>query len=1264
MTIISKDHFETWANTTSSKSELPHLISRLVRATTGQDSKVNIPWGSATYIGGWDGIVACEQETNYIPKGESLWEFGTNKDCKAKANDDYQKRKENPLGFDPSSSTFIFVTPRVWSKKDEWAAEKKAENYWKDVRAYDAIDLTQWLDIAPAVSRWFASQEGVNAYPFDGVITGDQFWEEWSTIPSGLKLLPTCITSGRGAEVTKIHSALKGKPAITSVKAATRSEALAFVVASALTLEEDDLEYFLSRTLIIDTEASFRGITQNAHLPLNIICRFDSSLPLNKAIESGHRIFIPLSPEDSEQKDVITLPIISRQGQIDSLQESGLSYEQATAYSKEAGRDITILRKLLGCPNDRTKLYQDDDLRELIPALLLGRWNETYAGDIELLEKLSGQKYDDCLVVLHKWRHREGSPLIKIGKTWRLTSPFDLWTTLSSRLLQRDFENLREYFLEVFQDDNPTLEAESLENPWDTYTQRRKYSGSIREGLAQTLILTAISKEKSLSDLKDPQEWVTQIVEKLLYNASGELWCSITHELPLIAEASPKGFLSALRRSLSSEPPKVMQMFSEEAGFWGKTSHHAGLLWALEGLAWLPQHLAQASLILLQLAKRDPGGQLANRPINSLVEIFKAWHPQTIASYNERIKVLKHLASVDKDTAWKLLVKLLPNPFESAMGTHRLRWRMFEEISELEVTDQEVWDTHTAVLELLLELFDGDEGKFTDLMEALPKLSTTDRNRLLNWSYDALKTLKQEDYTAWHSLRGLLHHHRSFPDADWALPEEDLAHIEQLYQQLEPTETHKRLLWLFDEDYPELPIVMTVESSDILAGTRERCRQIEEVRLDAVKTLLDELGLLSTLELRKQVKLPNILGRSLAQALSSQEETLTICMCLKDEAPYNGLATGFIEQKFRTEGLSWLRALVEELLNKKHSDKAIANVLIGCGHGRELWGYIDSLNNEIQDLYWSGVSPCFYHLPDEEATLGLGKLLVYKRFFSALNLAGLYPKTYPTEMLIAVLRGTAFEPANEAGRIKSHNVSRIFSELYNRPDIRKETLCDLEWLYINLLTSDSSHRHAKCLEEKLATNPEFFIDVLKLQFRPLDETLREKEQEGLSDEQIANGAMRAYSLLRSWQKIPGMREDHSIDLPYLRSWVSQARELAQSVSRLAIAEETIGQVLARHPETSPKWPNEDIFKLIEEVSSEDLNRGYSVGIFNKLGVTIRGAFDGGDIERAEAKRFSELAKSIELSYPTVAEIFDKLSKGYNHDAHRRDEEAMRESLDC
>ena len=47
MSIVTKNKLESWANTVSSKSTLPYLISRLIRATTPPSTKLNMSWGNS-----------------------------------------------------------------------------------------------------------------------------------------------------------------------------------------------------------------------------------------------------------------------------------------------------------------------------------------------------------------------------------------------------------------------------------------------------------------------------------------------------------------------------------------------------------------------------------------------------------------------------------------------------------------------------------------------------------------------------------------------------------------------------------------------------------------------------------------------------------------------------------------------------------------------------------------------------------------------------------------------------------------------------------------------------------------------------------------------------------------------------------------------------------------------------------------------------------------------------------------------------------------
>ncbi|HIR62895.1 MAG TPA: hypothetical protein IAC94_05175, partial [Candidatus Coprenecus avistercoris] len=118
MKFISSTDLKNWASTNSARENLPELIKRLIYANITDIKnilKISFPSGDAISMPGWDGTLECAENIFTIEKGTSLWECGTDKNIDKKADSDYNKRTRNQLGMDPKSSTFVFVTPRIWN---------------------------------------------------------------------------------------------------------------------------------------------------------------------------------------------------------------------------------------------------------------------------------------------------------------------------------------------------------------------------------------------------------------------------------------------------------------------------------------------------------------------------------------------------------------------------------------------------------------------------------------------------------------------------------------------------------------------------------------------------------------------------------------------------------------------------------------------------------------------------------------------------------------------------------------------------------------------------------------------------------------------------------------------------------------------------------------------------------------------------------------------------------------------------------------------
>lgn len=452
---IDSTDIRSWANRRDCQETLPLLVRKLIRATSGSIKNIKFPAGDNVLIGGWDGILELSEESEYLPLGTSLWEFGANKDVKGKADDDYEKRTLNPLGYTPKDSTYIFVTPRLWSKNDDWVEEKKLEGKWKDIRVINAEVLEEWIDEAPTVGAWFARHIG--KLPSNGIQSTDDFWEEWST---GIKfnLNADILLGGRESAKSNVEKALD-TPSIQSVKGLSREESLAFII-SCFKNNLDKEEDFFSRSIIVDSLDAFRELS-NTNNPLIIIPRIEDNGLFNRAVQNGHTIIIPLGADNtSNWGNRIDLPLIDRDSFVTALVDSGVSKEFAERYSKESARNITILRRQLEFTRNKPNWSASENVRDLIPALIVGRWNENYESDKQILAKISGSTYDEYIKQLSKWLYSSDSPVIKIGSTWRLTSPFDAWTNASIYLTKADFEMLSNTTLEVLSEINPAFELE------------------------------------------------------------------------------------------------------------------------------------------------------------------------------------------------------------------------------------------------------------------------------------------------------------------------------------------------------------------------------------------------------------------------------------------------------------------------------------------------------------------------------------------------------------------------------------------------------------------------------------------------------------------------------------------------------------------------------------------------------------------------------------------------------------------------------------
>jgi len=1011
---VDRTEIEAWGKKFDAKGNFPKLIAKLIMETTPKDTFLQMPSGSAVYMGGWDGIVKCKDNVGLVPEGISLWEIGANGD-EAKANSDYNKRTDDSLGFEKNDATYVCITSNVWENKTSWAIEKAAEGVWKDVKAYDSRDIADWLENAPISCRWYSVL--TKTYPYDGIYTAEEYWKMLSIGPKG-QLPPQIVTAGREQLSKAILEFLSGKPGVKAVKGSTKEEAIAFIIASAMSFEHHARELFFARTVVVDNEHNFHSLRINKNA-INLIAKLDTIGKLYvAAYDNGHHVLVPLNPDDSfGPQDIFILPRIDREGQIAALEELGLNSEEAHKYSKEAGRDYTILKNLLGFGSDENKWKLQGKVHEIIPVLLIGRWNESKEGDCKILEKLSGENYISYSEKLYKWLEVESPPIIKIGSTWRLTSPLNAWTHLSGHLSLRDFEILRECFLQVMTEINPILEHTERERQAITLRGKEsQYSEWCREGLTQSMILIGLHGDNlQFKHSFSAQKWVDSIIKELLFGAHGKLWASRDPEMPLIAEASPKSFFESAYHSLSLVDKPIMDMFREEDTWLSPTSHHTGLLWALEGLAWTEEYVFEASQLLARLASLDPGGKLSNRPINSLREIFKPWHYQTLASLEDRLRILEQIIKENYETGWELLRGMIPKSPETAFPTSKLRWRLFERSFEPHSTWPEVFETHSRVIDLLIKYLDFSEVRLLDLIEISEsaQIQSDERDKILSFIESNLDKIKFKGNLVWDGIRNILSRHRSYPDAPWAIPEVILKRYEVLYKKLEPADLVERVAWMFNDYWP----AFAEGFNRIKLSVEEREQLVLKERIEGLKNIYQTCGFECLKGLVKNVQEKFIYGDTLAYIINREVEILSLYEYLKeDDISILKFIQGFTFRKSMINDIDWVFSMFESLEEANYSGPQIAKILYKIEQTKRVWDYISSKSLETQNSYWMGIDPHFWSIPEDDFLYGINRLLEVKRFITALEIAYHKPTKLPTEKLVELLENAATQKLGEDRR--------------------------------------------------------------------------------------------------------------------------------------------------------------------------------------------------------------------------------------------------------
>ena len=552
---ITARNISGWSEKIGARTELPALLRRLVNSTCNSLSKVDFPAFDNSQRPGWDGYVSTDSATPWIPRGESGWEFGCNRNAAQKAEDDYAMRTRFVPQDERKTTTFIFVTPRNWSDKDKWGKAKREIGEWKDVRAFDASDLEQWLEQSVATQAWFAVLLGNGS---DGIATLDDCWKEWAaaTNPPLSKILFRPAVEAAREKLQPWLAQPPEKPFV--ITADSEFEALAFVACAFEAIGQMPGEFY-DRALVLKTVEALKRTTTAAPDFVAILNSRDIE-QASAGLQKTHHLLILRRHNDVSGDPDIALDLVDDMTYREALTTMGLPEEDCPRYARETGNSPTILRRRLSpIPAIREPAWATDpaQARKLIPLNFAGAWSSDAAADQEIMRLLAGIDYRDIESAVTELRIIPDAPVWSVGKFRGVTSKIDALFATHALITEYDIDNFLFVAELVLSESDPALDLPS-DKQWaaNIYGKTRQHSAALRRGLCETLVLLAVHGNHLIRERLniDVQSRVDDVVRNLLLPLDARTWASQRSDLPHYAEASPDTFSSTSSNTIS--PPK------------------------------------------------------------------------------------------------------------------------------------------------------------------------------------------------------------------------------------------------------------------------------------------------------------------------------------------------------------------------------------------------------------------------------------------------------------------------------------------------------------------------------------------------------------------------------------------------------------------------------------------------------------------------------------------------------------------------------------
>ena len=1255
--IVTASELEDFSDRRDSEPVIPELVHLLVNLSVPDLTNCRIPYGDSIGLPGFDGLVQTETGfRQFVPKKTSFWEIGRSGNAQSKATEDYKKRTDATPRSERAEAAFVFVTPRSrdWDQPSQsvWIHARQGDG-WKELKVIDGVQICDWLREFPAVGKWLLQRIGLVK-----VLTGFQTpAEHWSNLAQMVSqgdppLPPKVFLAGRENACQQLERLFRGELQQLILAIESENDAEDFVAAFLESLDETTRRPYSNQCLFIsdpDAWHTFSSLRVSHTLVASPGLDFfaDSNEQLHVAARArSHSIIFSVSgawAHGAEKPVQIMSPSHSLLEK--SLLDSGFSRERAAELASAGAQSLASLKRFLRGLGELPPYATWENARVLAQASLIGKWKGDCAADREAMEILLGKSYGEWAEAAQVETLRADTPLIQRNESWKVISRGEAWAALGPRINDEDLRNFQKMTLRILAEKDPQFELPKGERYAASFHGKSLlHSRSIREGVAESLALLGSRGQALASTSLGQAEGTAKfVVRKLLHEGGWVTWASLNNEMPLLAEAAPDEFLDAVESAMvdPSTSPFIDVFRQEGTGGFGGWNYITGVLWGLETLAWHPDYLGRVTLLLGDIASIDPGGTWANRPLNSLTDIFLPWLSHTLADLPTRKNALESLLREHPDVAWKLLLSLLPSSHGSTSGTCKPVWRSFITPGWKEtVIPSQYWAQVQVYAEICTRVAALHLNKLVELVDHLADLPEPAHSQILGHLASPPVTALPEEKRVrlWEALKDLALKHRRFADAQWAMPAERVAKIEEVATMLAPASIELANRRPFTERDFDL-----YEDHE---NYEEQQRRLDGIRRDVITAILGTNGMEGVLQFAKGVESPRKVGEALGAIEDQSIDAFLLPAFLdKSDRAINLFLGSFLWRRVLSQKWAW----VDHQLRKGWRKDQLLAFLLLIPSERETWHRVDQTLGNAADDYWKQVR-CFpWGMEAADVLYAAEKLASNGQPTAAINcLYILAHKKVPIPMPLAssALLG-ALSTEEQQKQLDGHHTLEVIKWLQKNVPIDSEDLFKIEWQYLPLLNRLNGGQ-AKVLEQKLASSPAFFCEVLAVVFCSDKEAEETKTEVSEAQKQIARNA---YSLLHGWRILPGTQADGTFNGDQFTAWLAEVKKHCRESGHFGVAMSQIGQALACAPQDpGGLWIHKSIAAALDSKDVPEIRRALTTGLFNKRGVH---GFSHGEEEKQIAADYRQKSRALsDNGFHRVADAVRGLAEGYEQDAER------------